>query len=289
MLKSTVIGIGAMGLEMAKHIHAKGMPVTGFDINAQQIALAKEAGLATETDMAALVPAHDVFIVIVANDKQSTTVVEQILASNPKSGSAIVIAATNHPNTMRDLAGKAKAAGLRFVDAPVVFGMQGARDGNLASLCGGSEEDVAFVEPVLVCYSRAVHHVGGVGAGQLAKTCNNMMHWAACCANFEVLALAKRYGVDAQRMREILLQCPARNTTLERWDHTRFTWQEKDMDVAMELAQSAKLPLPLFGTIDQLVKMLGPDDVSALLYGDKTTYLGVEVAALSDEQGSLAS
>jgi len=57
----------------------------------------------------------------------------------------------------------------------------------------------------------------------------------------------------------------------------------------MELAQSAKLPLPLFGTIDQLVKMLGPDDVSALLYGDKTTYLGVEVAALTKEKGSLAN
>ena len=101
MLKSTVIGIGAMGLEMAKHIHAKGMPVTGFDINPEQIAAAKGAGLATEMDMAALVPAHDVFIVIVASDAQSTTVVDQILASSPKPGSAIVIAATNHPTTMQ--------------------------------------------------------------------------------------------------------------------------------------------------------------------------------------------
>ena len=122
--------------------------------------------------------------------------------------------------------------------------------------------------------------VGGVGAGQLGKTCNNMMHWAACCANFEVLALAKRYGVNAQHMREILLECPARNTTLDRWDNTRFTWQEKDMDVAMELAQTAKLPLPLFGTIDQLVKMFSADDVSALLYGEKAEYLGVDISAM---------
>ena len=134
-----------------------------------------------------------------------------------------------------------------------------------------------------MCYSRAVHHVGAVGTGQLAKTCNNMMHWAACCANFEVLALAKRYGVDAQRMREILLQCPAKNTTLERWDNTRFTWQEKDMDVAMDLAQTASLPLPLFGTIDQLVKMFKADDVSALLYGEKAHYLGVEISPLNND------
>jgi len=181
---------------------------------------------------------------------------------------------------MKKLALSCGASGVRFVDAPVVFGMQGARDGNLASLCGGSESDVAYVTPVLMCYSRAVHRVGDVGAGQLGKTCNNMMHWAACCANFEVLALAKRYGVNAQHMREILLECPARNTTLDRWDNTRFTWQEKDMDVAMELAQTAKLPLPLFGTIDQLVKMFSADDVSALLYGEKAEYLGVDISAM---------
>jgi hypothetical protein len=52
------------------------------------------------------------------------------------------------------------------------------------------------------------------------------------------------------------------------------------MDVAMELAQTAKLPLPLFGTIDQLVKMFSADDVSALLYGDKAEYLGVDISAM---------
>jgi len=174
----------------------------------------KNRGLAAGDDLASQVSDIDVFIVIVATDKQTESVVETILSNNPKTGAAVVVAATNHPDTMTALAPKCAAAGVRFVDAPVVFGMQGARDGNLASLCGGSKDDVEYVTPVLMCYSRAVHRVGDVGAGQLGKTCNNMMHWAACCANFEVLALAKRYGVDAQHMREILLECPARNTTL---------------------------------------------------------------------------
>ena len=92
------------------------------------------------------------------------------------------------------------------------------------------------------------------------------MHWAACVANYETLALAKACGINAQAMRETLLKCPARNTTLERWDTSKFTWQEKDMDVALEIAQSAGLSLPLFGVIDQLVKRIGPKDVHALLH-----------------------
>ena len=282
-MKSCVVGIGAMGVEMALHIKNKGQDVIGIDVNLEQVESAKKRGLPSTLDLISEVPNRDVFIVIVATDAQSASVVGQILDNNPKPGSAIVIAGTNHPDTMKSLSDKCVAKQIRLVDAPVVFGMQGARDGNLASLCGGTVEDVEYVTPVLMCYSRAVHHVGAVGTGQLAKTCNNMMHWAACCANFEVLALAKRYGVDAQRMREILLQCPAKNTTLERWDNTRFTWQEKDMDVAMDLAQTASLPLPLFGTIDQLVKMFKADDVSALLYGEKAHYLGVEISPLNND------
>ena len=281
IMNSCVVGIGAMGLEMALHIQNKGHQVIGVDVDQKQIDEAKRRGLEASKNLDEHVAETDVFIVIVATDKQSELVVDTILNSDPKQGAAVVIAATNHPDTMLKLAPLCSAKEIRFIDAPVVFGMQGARDGNLASLCGGSEADVEYVSPVLMSYRRAVHRVGDVGAGQLGKTCNNMMHWAACCANFEVLALAKRYGINAQKMREILLECPARNTTLDRWDHTRFTWQEKDMDVAMELAQAAKIPLPLFGTIDQLIKMFTADDVSALLYGEKAEYLGVDILPMS--------
>ena len=56
-----------------------------------------------------------------------------------------------------------------------MYGAAGARGGTLLSLCGGSEADVAFARPALMAYSRAVLHVGPVGAGQLAKTCNNLL------------------------------------------------------------------------------------------------------------------
>jgi 3-hydroxyisobutyrate dehydrogenase-like beta-hydroxyacid dehydrogenase len=209
------------------------------------------------------------------------------LVEHASPGSLIAIVATNHPDTMRELAALCAPKGIRFIDAPVVYGSSGAKEGTLLSLCGGSEADVEFARPALMAYSKAVMRVGPIGAGQLAKACNNLLHWVHCVSNYEALLLAKRYGVDAQRMREVLLECPAYNGTLKRWDSTRFTWQEKDMDVTMALAQAGGLTLPLSGQVDQLVKLLKADDVSALLYGPEAKYLGVTVTPMSEKEGGL--
>ena len=285
-MKVAVIGVGAMGLAMAGHIKNAGHDVIVTDIDAGRRAEAGKNGLTTAETLAEAARNAEVFIVVVATDDQSRAVTGDILEAG-RPGAAIVIAATNNLRTMQALAAEAQAKGFRFVDAPVVFGLQGAKEGVLVSLCGGSADDVAFVEPVLMAYGRALHHVGPVGAGQLAKTCNNMMHWVACVANYEVLLLAKRFGIDAQKMREILLDCPAHNVTLKRWDTTRFTWHEKDMDVALDLAQDGGVPLPLFGQVDQLVKRLGPERVKELLYGEEAEYLGEKIVPLDAEHGGL--
>jgi len=168
----------------------------------------------------------------------------------------------------------AKKGGLKVIDAPVCFGLGGARDGTLASMVGGAKADVKKATPVLECYSRAVHHLGALGCGEIGKTINNMLHWVHSLANQEALLLGKCYGIDAQALRETLLECPAKNGTLERWDGTRFTWHEKDMDIAMDLAQSRDLPIPLFGQVDQLIKFSHWDDVQELLHTKKISYLG---------------
>ena len=271
------VGTGAMGIAMIGHALAADFTITAFDQNAEALARAAEAGATAAPDLASLAAHSDIVVIMVATDAQTTSVVTALLDAGLSAGAAIVVSATNHPKTMAALAANCASQGIGFVDAPVCYGLQGARTGDLISLCGGSEADIARVTPLLMTWSRSVEHIGPVGCGQIGKTCNNMMHWAACVANYETLALARSCGIDAQQMRETLLKCPARNTTLERWDTSKFTWYEKDMDVALDLAQSAGLPLPLFGTIDQLIKRLGPDDVRALLHEDQAAYLGLPI------------
>lgn len=281
-----IAGAGELGAAIAGHIAAKGHKVTVYDINPARLKEASERGVATAPSLEELARRGEIFLAIVSTDEQSRDVTETVSRHAAK-GSLIAVVATNSPYTMQELAVLASERGMRFIDAPVVYGASGAREGTLLSLCGGAEEDIERARPVLMAYSRNVLRVGPVGAGQLAKACNNLLHWVHCVSNYETLLLAKRFGVDAQRMREVLLECPAFNLTLKRWDNTRFTWQEKDMDVTMDLAQKAGLSLPLAGTTDQLVKLLTASDVKALLYGEECTYLGVAVSPMSKDKGGL--
>lgn len=276
-MKVGMIGIGAMGLAMAGHVAKAGFEVTTFDSSAEAQNSAKMAGLSVSKNLSELCVDTDIVIIMVATDSQTCSVVTNLLNIGLNDGAVIVVAATNHPLTMIKLAKSCEGTGVSFVDAPVCYGKQGAKNGDLISLCGGEVAAIERVTPVLMSYSRSVEYIGGHGCGQIGKTCNNMMHWAACVANFETLALAKACGIDAQQMRETLLKCPARNTTLERWDTTRFTWHEKDMDVALDLAQRVGVPLPLFGSVDQLVKQLGPEKVASLLYGESAEYMGTNI------------
>ncbi|MDU8941763.1 NAD(P)-dependent oxidoreductase [Ovoidimarina sediminis] len=271
------VGVGAMGAAMAGHCAKAGFDVLAYDTDPDTLFAATSGDVVAATGLAEIAGSADVVICVVSTDDQSRAVVGGLLEAGPKAGQVIVVAATNHPGTMIELAETCRAASVGFVDAPVCYGLQGAKQGNLISLCGGTQEDIDRVRAVLMAYSRSVEHLGPTGCGQLGKACNNMMHWAACVANYETLALAKSCGIDAQAMRETLLKCPARNTTLERWDTSKFTWHEKDMDVVLDLSQQAGVPLPLFGLVDQLVKRIGPDRVRELLHEDSAEYLGLPI------------
>ncbi len=279
-------GVGEMGAAIAGHLLAKGHDVSAYDPDQAKLKAVASRGIGAAASLEDLAKNAELFLVVVSTDAQSRAVT-QTLSQHAAPDALIAIVATNSPNTMKDLAALCEERGKRFIDAPVVYGASGAREGTLLSLCGGAEEDVERARPVLMTYSRNVLRVGPVGAGQLAKACNNLLHWVHCVSNYETLLLAKRFGVDAQKMREVLLECPAFNLTLKRWDSTRFTWQEKDMDVTMDLAQQAGLVLPLAGQVDQLVKLFSADDVKALLYGPECSYLGVTVTPMSPDEGGL--
>ena len=281
-----MIGVGDMGLPMSGHMVSNGFEVLAYDVDAERLSAAAAGGATAATSLAEMSDKDDIFVACLRTDDQMEAVAED-LVTHGKPGQLLVVAGTHSLDFMQRLAGILKPKEMRLIDAPVVFGALGAREGNLLSLCGGDEADVERARPVLMSYSRGVEHVGPLGAGQIAKACNNLLHWIHSVANFEALAIAKRYGVDAQRMREVLLKCPGDNGTLRRWDSTRFTWQEKDMDFVLEMAQNGGLVLPLTGQVDQIIKTMTAADVAALLYEPECSYLGRKVAPLAKADGGL--
>ena len=266
LTRTGVIGLGAMGLQMARHMVAKGFTVAGADIDREATARAEKSGVRVYAS-AAEVGAHaDVVVLMVATDDQVDAIVRMSgLLDRLASGAVICIASSISAQTCRDLAGLAAARDIGVIDTPVVLGQEAANNGTLTVYAGGEARWVNRAKPVLSAFGRKIIHVGAVGNGQIAKTINNLLLWACMCANFEALTLAKTLGADVPKLIEALMDGSGANWSLSRWGTGTGKWAEKDMDVALAIAQDARVPMPLAGLVDQLVKSINQEKMKELL------------------------
>lgn len=264
--RAGVIGLGAMGLQMARHLVAKGFAVAGCDLDAAATRRAEAHGVRVCASPAELGKAAEVVIVMVQTDAQVEEVVARsgLLAALGRGG-VICIASSISPDLCRSLARLAEGHGIGVLDTPVVLGQEAADNGTLTTYVGGGEEYLARARPVLAAFCRNILYLGGAGNGQVAKTINNLLLWACMTANFEALTLAKRLGADIPRLVTALGSGSGANWSLGRWGKSTGKWSEKDMDVALELAQEAKVPMPLSGLVDQLIKSLNQEKMKSLL------------------------
>lgn len=269
-MKVAMIGVGAMGLAMADHLVQAGHRVFAYDVNPTALAQARDRGVETALSAAQAANGTDLAIIMVATDSQVWDAVagSQGVAAGNSPPPVVAVASTTHPETIRRLGTWGAEQSLAILDAPVVYGLDGARDGTLLTLVGGEEAILSQVRSAFMAYSRDVIWVGPLGAGEIAKMANNMLLWAFSVANYEVLSLVKTLGIPPERMRTVLLQAPASNRVLERWGGSYFTWAEKDMDVALDVAQQQRLPLPLAGLVDQLIKTFTHERILALMQQD---------------------
>ncbi len=264
--RAGVIGLGAMGAQMARHMARKSFEVSGYDIDEAARARAAGFGVRLVGSAAEVGGRTEVVIVMVQTDAQ----VEEVIATSGllgalTAGAVICIASTVAPDTCRRMAALAAPHGIGVLDTPVVLGQQAADDGTLTVYAGGEARWLARARPVLETFAAKVLHLGDVGTGQIAKTINNMLLWSCMCANFETLTFAKALGADMPRLIEALGHGSGANWSLSRWGKGTGKWAEKDMDVALELAQAAKVPMPLSALVDQLVKSINQERMRALL------------------------
>jgi len=261
-----VIGCGRMGQPIAGHLLDAGRDVVVLDPHAAAVEPLVAKGARSAATPAEVAAQADVILVIVVDDDQTRSVVsgEDGLLSTARPGSIIVICPSLNPRTCQELAAEAEKVGVRVVDAPMVGGHRGAKDGNLTLMCGGPQDAIAALAPVLSAFATNVCHLGPVGAGQVGKTTNNMMLWACLRIDVEALRLARAYGVEPGTMRPAMIVGSGGNVPLQKWGSHRLTWPAKDLEVAVAMAQEVGLELRLTELLGPLMAELSVEDLSDL-------------------------
>jgi 3-hydroxyisobutyrate dehydrogenase len=200
------VGLGTMGLPMARNLVAAGHEVVGSDLDPTRI---EAFGGSDATGPAEIVIAS----------LPSAAAVEEVARSLPGTGVEIFVdMSTGPPALARSLAAELGAAGTASLDAPVSGGPRGAETATLSIFVGGSPEAFSRVEPVLAVLGSVVQRVGGPGAGQVVKLCNNLMAGVNMVAIAEACAVAERAGIDAATFYGLI----SRSTGDSRVLRTRF-------------------------------------------------------------------
>ena len=205
MSKIAFIGLGNMGLPMAKNLVAAGHEVVGFDLSdAAKIGLQQAGGVSADTIGAAAAQAEIVVSMLPAGKHVSAvyTAADGVLANAPE-GALLIDSSTIDVDTARAVSTKAEAAGFAMVDAPVSGGVGGAAAGTLTFMVGGTAAGFSAAKPLLDIMGQNIFHAGGSGNGQVAKICNNMLLGISMIGTAEAFMLGEKLGLDAQTFFEI--------------------------------------------------------------------------------------
>ncbi len=259
-----LVGVGRMGLPMARHILAAGFELAVFDSDAKATSAAASLGATRAASLAELAAASEVVLVLVPTDADVRAVCcgEGGLAANARAGAMIVVCSSVLPETVQAVSKEANQHGVAVLDAPLTRGVRGAEAGDLTVLVGGDAAHLERVRPVLDCFSKVVHHLGPVGAGQVGKTVNNILLWVHMAAACEALDLGARLGVAPERMRSALQDCSADSWVLRTLPQIQPTWPAKDLENALRMAAGAACTMPLTQSV-----AANADDLSAKAVG----------------------
>lgn len=280
--RTGMIGLGAMGLPMAVTLSAKGFDVIGFDLSPERRAKTAESGLAIANSPADVLRAAGVVVFsLPAAQAVRSTIEASGLLEEEMPPRVIIDTSTSEPQVSRDLAAALAARGHGFLDAPVSGGPSGSASGQLSFMVGGEERHVAEAMPHFEAMGTKILHVGGSGAGNVAKLVNNMLVACHILTTAEGLRLAEAAGVgaaDALRVvnaasgRSMLSEVHFPNWVLSGTFSSGFSagLMRKDVGLALGLAEEVGADLPLA----RLARTLWAEDMSGIADEDDFTRLG---------------
>ncbi len=258
------IGIGLMGLPMCQRLLNGGFDLTVFNRNPDKCAPLVEQGAKQVLSIQELAAQVDVIMLCISNTDSVLQVSEQ-LHPYLKMGQIIVDFSSISPDATQELCKRAQQKGVSWIDSPVSGGVAGAMAGTLAIMIGGDEQKVDSIRPLLKPLSASVTYMGATGSGQTTKICNQMLVSCNVLVMAEVMALAKRCGVDATRIPQALkggfadsIPLQLTGTRMAEQDFDEVKWHVKtllkDLDMANTLAKEAGSAIPMAGLGAELMR-----------------------------------
>ena len=267
-LRVGYIGLGAMGKPMALNILKAGFPLTVFNRTAEKAGELLTAGAEWADSPADLARRSDVVFTNVSNTADVLSVVlgQSGVREGVRPGMIFVDNSTISPTGSREIYESLRALGVSALDAPVSGGEIGAQNGSLTIMVGGDAESLELVRPILNAVGKKITHIGGAGAGQIAKAANQIMVAAQMVAEAELMIFAQKAGADPVKVIEAIkggaAQCwtldvkPQRLFAGNRTPGFKASLQAKDLAIVMETARQNLMSLPGTAVSAQLFNAL---------------------------------
>lgn len=282
------IGLGNMGGPMAANLVKAGHQVKVFDLNQSVVNDLANNGAIAATDAKHCATDIDVLISMLPASMHvkslylGDTGLVHILAKS----TLVIDCSTIDAASAREVGAELSEHGIDFVDAPVSGGVAGATAGTLTFIVGGGDEQFAKAQPVLADMGKNIFHAGDIGAGQVAKICNNMLLSILMAGTSEALQMGINNGLDPKVLSDIMTASSGRNWTLELYNPCpgvmdtapasndykpgfMVDLMAKDLGLAMEAAQQSNSVTPMGSMAKNLYTMLqhqgvGSEDFSAI-------------------------
>lgn len=276
------IGLGLMGKPMARNLMAAGYGLTVHNRSRAAVDELAAEGATAADGPREVAAASDIVITMLPDSPDVERIVggEGGVLDGMDRGGLVVDMSTISAGVTEELAGRARERGVGYVDAPVSGGDVGAQQGTLSIMAGGSEADFGRAYPLFEAMGKTVVHVGEAGAGQVVKSCNQIVVGLTIEAVSEALVLGSKAGVAPEKILEVLGGGLASNKLMEAKREKilsrefvpgfRAELHHKDLGIALDAGRRYGASLPGTAVVDQLFaalghRGLGGEDHSALI------------------------
>ena len=277
-MKIGFIGLGIMGLPMAKNLMRAGFSLVVHNRSRKPVDELVSLGAEGATSGREVSQRSDVVITMLPDspDVREVTLGKGGVIEGVRAGMTVIDMSTISPKVSAEIAEALAARGVEMLDAPVSGGQNGAIEGTLSIMVGGKKEVFEKCMPLFKAMGRVIVHVGGHGAGETVKLCNQVICALNIVSMCEGIALCKRTGVDVEKMVEVISGGLGASNIISNLAPKilkgdmepgfKLRLQQKDIRLALQLAEELKLPLPASGLTHQIFRI-----AEAKGLGDKGT------------------